>query len=74
MMEVRLGEIRTWDVTAYLAGVELAGYNGSYVYPVHVAWHVDAAHMVAGNRCALLWADAADPGTAVLVAVYGGAP
>jgi len=73
-MAVLFGTVRTWDESSYLAGVELVGGAGSYLYPVRVAWHVDPDWMSVGTRCVLLVLDEANPETAVLVATYGGTP
>ena len=73
-MALLFGIVRTWDESNYLAGVEVVGGAGSYLYPVHVAWHVDPDWMSAGTPCVLLVLDQTNPETAVLVATYGGAP
>ncbi|MFH1484527.1 MAG: hypothetical protein ABIH46_00505 [Chloroflexota bacterium] len=69
-MEIRRGVVKSFDSGNYRAAVQVAGSLSVWLEGVAVARNIQAAEMVAGRYCVLVFFDAANPGAAVLVAVY----
>lgn len=73
-MYTQFGVIRAFDRDSYTASVELLGYPGTLLAGVPVAFSVREDLLVDGAHCVVLFADAFDARTAVVVALYGGRP
>lgn len=69
-MELRRGIIKGFDGTTYKASVQLAGSLGAWLDGIPVARNIASGEMTAGRSCAVVFFDPADPGDAVLMAVY----
>jgi hypothetical protein len=69
-MNLRQGILKSFDVGSYTATVQVAGSLAVWLAGVPVNRGIPQAEMVAGRRCALVFFDDANPGDAVLVAVY----
>ena len=70
MAELKRGVIQAFNATDYKAKVQVAGSLLGWLEGVAVARNIPAAEMVAGRKFALIFFDDANPGDAVLVAVY----
>ena len=73
-MWIRLGTILAFDRQTYLSDVEIAGYVGTYLSAVPVAYHVREDWVTAGTRCVVLFMDELNPRNAVVLALFGGRP
>lgn len=69
-MEMRRGVLRAFDSIAYTATVEIAGSIGGLLADIAVARNIDSAEMMVGRSVALLFFDSANPGDAVIAAVW----
>lgn len=69
-MEMRRGVLRAFDSVGYTATVELAGSIGGLLAGLAVARNIDAAEMTNGRSVAVLFFDSANPGDAVVAAVW----
>lgn len=69
-MEIRKGEVKTFDSGSYTATVQVAGSLSVWLEGVPVARNIPAAEMVAGRACAVLFFDPSNPKDAVVLAVY----
>jgi hypothetical protein len=69
-MNIRRGEVKSFDGTAYTATVQLAGSLSVWLSDVPVARNIASGEMVAGRRCAVLSFDAGNPQDSVVIAVY----
>ncbi len=69
-MEVRRGVVKAFDSGSYRATVQVAGSLSVWLEGLPVARNIEAADMVAGRSCAVIFFDEANPQDAVLVAVY----
>lgn len=71
-MSVRKGIVKSFDLGAYTATVQVAGSLAVWLEGVPVARNIAAAEMVAGRSCAVIFFDEANPQDAVVAAVYTG--
>jgi hypothetical protein len=69
-MELKRGTVQSFDQPTYTATVQIAGSLSVWLGQVAVARNIPAAEMVTGRGCAVVFFDPANPGDAVLVAVY----
>ena len=69
-MEIRRGIVKGFNGTTYRASVQLAGSLGMWLDEVPVARNIASGDLVDGRSCALVFFDPANPGDAVLIAVY----
>ncbi len=69
-MEIRRGVVKGFDAGSYTATVQVAGSLAVWLEGVPVARNIAAAEMTAGRNCALVFFDEANPGDAVVVAVW----
>jgi hypothetical protein len=69
-VEIRKGEVKTFDSGSYTATVQVAGSLSVWLEGVPVARNIPAAEMVAGRACAVLFFDPSNPKDAVVLAVY----
>ncbi len=69
-MNIRRGEVKSFDGTAYTATVQLSGSLSVWLSDVPVARNIASGEMVAGRRCAVLLFDEGNHQDAVLIAVY----
>jgi len=69
-MIVRKGTVKGFDSGSYTATVQMAGSLAVWLEDVPVARNIDAADMVVGRRCALLFFSESDPRDALVVGVY----
>jgi len=69
-MNLRQGTVKSFDAGSYTATVQVAGSLSVWLAGVPVSRGIPQGEMVAGRRCALVFFDDANPGDAVLVAVY----
>ena len=69
-MNIRRGEVKSFDGTAYTATVQLAGSLSVWLSDVPVARNIASVEMVAGRRCAVLSFDESNHQDAVVIAVY----
>lgn len=69
-MELRKGTVKSFNAGAYKATIQVAGSLATWLENVPVARNIPGAEMVAGRSCALLLFDPANPGDAVVLAVY----
>ena len=69
-MELRRGTVRAFDSGTYRATVQLAGSLATYLEAVAVARNIAGAEMIVGRSCAVALFDPANPGDAVVVAVW----
>ena len=70
MAELKRGIVQSFNATDYKATVQVAGSLLGWLDNVAVARNIPATEMVVGRNCALLIFDLANPGDAVVVAVY----
>lgn len=73
-MRVCFGVIRGFDWDSYTADIELAGYPGTLLVDVPVAWSVRNDLAVDGVACLVVFPDELDARTGVVVALFGGKP
>ena len=69
-MDVRRGEVKSFDSGAYTATVQVAGSLSVWLSHVPVARNIASGEMVAGRSCAILLFDGTNPQDAVVIAVY----
>jgi hypothetical protein len=69
--ELKRGIIQDFNAIDYKATIQVAGSLLGWLEGVAVARNIPAAEMVVGRNCALLIFDPANPGDAVVVAVWG---
>ena len=69
-MDVRRGEVKSFDSGAYTATVQVAGSLSVWLSDVPVARNIASVEMVAGRHCAILLFDVTNPQDAVVIAVY----
>ena len=69
-MDVRRGEVKSFDSGAYTATVQVAGSLSVWLSDVPVARNIASGEMVAGRSCAVLLFDDTNPQDAVVIAVY----
>ena len=69
-MNIRRGEVKSFNSTAYTATVQLAGSLSVWLSDVPVARNIATAEMVAGRRCAVPSFDESNHQDAVVIAVY----
>lgn len=69
-MDVRQGNLKSFDLSSYTAAVQLSGDNRAYLEGVKVARNIDAGEMTAGRRVAVIFFDKHNAGEAVVAAVY----
>jgi hypothetical protein len=69
-MIVRKGTVKGFDSGSYTATVQVAGSLAVWLEDVPVARNIDAAEMVVGRRCALIFFSESDPRDALVVGVY----
>ncbi len=69
-MNLRQGTLKSFDSGSYTATVQVAGSLAVWLAGVPVNRGIPQGEMVTGRRCALLFFDDANPGDAVLVAIY----
>ena len=69
-MQLRKGELRSFNSGNYTATVRLAGSYKVYLEDVAVARNLPSAEMVTGRKLAVIFFDEHNPGEAVVVAVY----
>ncbi len=69
-MDVRRGEVKSFNSGAYTATVQVAGSLSVWLSDVPVARNIASGEMVAGRNCAILLFDDANPQDAVVIAVY----
>ena len=69
-MNIRKGDVQSFNATAYTAVVRLAGSLAVSLSDVPVARNIAPADMVAGRSCAVLSFDESNPEDAVVIAVY----
>lgn len=69
-MEIREGTLQGFSSASYEATVQITGSLGVWLGGVPVARNIPAAEMVSGRRCAVLFFDAHNPRSAVVIAVY----
>ena len=68
--EVRRGTMRAFDSGAYRATMQLDGSLAVWLEPVPVARNLPSAEMVVGRNVAVLFWDGANPGDAVVLALW----
>ncbi len=69
-MNIRRGEVKSFNSTAYTATVQLAGSLSVWLSDVPVARNIASAEMVDGRRCAVLAFDESNHQDTVVIAVY----
>jgi hypothetical protein len=69
-MELRRGTVRAFDSGTYRATVQLAGSLPTYLEAVPVARNIADGEMLVGRSCAVALFDPANPGDAVVAAVW----
>lgn len=69
-MIIRKGTLKGFDSGTYTATVQVAGSLSVWLEDVPVARNIDAAEMVVGRNCALIFFSESDPRDALLVGVY----
>ena len=69
-MIVRKGTVKGFDSGSYTATVQVAGSLAVWLEDVPVARNIDAADMVVGRRCALIFFSESNPRDALVVGVY----
>jgi len=69
-MVVRKGTVKGFDSGSYTATVQVAGSLAVWLEDVPVARNIDAADMVIGRGCALIFFSESDPRDALVVGVY----
>ncbi len=67
---MRKGTVKGFDSGSYTATVQVAGSLAVWLSDVPVARNIDAAEMVAGRNCALIFFSESDPRDALVVGVY----
>lgn len=73
-MWMRLGTIMAFNRQAYTADVEIAGYLGSYLGAIPVAFHIREEWVTRGTRCVIAFMDELHPRSAVVLALFSGRP
>ncbi|KPK46138.1 MAG: hypothetical protein AMJ77_06375 [Dehalococcoidia bacterium SM23_28_2] len=69
-MIVRKGTLKGFNAGSYTATVQIAGSLSVWLADVPVARNIDAAEMVIGRHCALIFFSESDPRDALVVGVY----
>jgi hypothetical protein len=69
-MELRKATVKSFNAGTYKATLQVAGSLATWLENVPVARNIPSAEMVAGRTCAVLLFDPANPGDAVVLAVY----
>jgi len=69
-MIVRKGTLKGFNAGSYTATVQIAGSLSVWLADVPVARNIDAAQMVIGRHCALIFFSESDPRDALVVGVY----
>ncbi len=69
-MDVRRGEVKSFDSGAHTATIQVAGSLSVWLSDVPVARNIASGEMVAGRNCAILLFDNTNPQDAVVIAVY----
>jgi hypothetical protein len=67
---LRRGVLRAFDSGAYIATVEMADSVSAWLAGIAVSRALPAAELVAGRKVAVAFFDAANPGDAVLFAIW----
>ena len=67
---MKRGVLRAFNAGAYTATVEIDGSIASHLSGVPVARNVASAELIAGRSVAVYFFDLANPGNAVLMAVW----
>jgi len=69
-MQIKKGVLRNFDEINYLATIEIAGSNRSYLEKIAVAKNLSVEEMVNGRHLAVLFFDDHNAKEAVVLAVY----